>query len=103
MCVVFIPFNPDLDAKACITKLYKISLFIGNVELRFSVSRRSKNIKIKIKNVQQKKSRIWEKKGGKYGKTIAKIFRALIGRELWLQTMKWRDGGAIETSMEMGI
>ena len=82
-----IPFNPDLDV----------------VELRFSVSRRSKNIKIKIKNVQQKKSRIWEKKGGKYGKTIAKIFRALIGRELWLQTMKWRDGGAIETSMEMGI
>ena len=60
MCVVFIPFNPDLDVKACITKFYNISLFIGNVELRFSVSRRSKNIKIKIKNVQQKKSRIWE-------------------------------------------
>ena len=66
----------------------------------FSVSRRSKKIKIKIKNVQQKKSRIWEMKGGKYAKTIAKIFRALIGRELWLQTM---NGGAIETSMEMGI
>ena len=103
MCVVLLPFNPDLDVKSCITKLYKISFFIGNVELRFSVSRRSKKIKFKIKNVQQKKSRIWEMKGGKYAKTIAKIFRALIGRELWLETMECHDGGAIETSLEMGI
>ena len=42
-------------------------------------------------------------KGGKYAKTIAKIFRALIGRELWLETMECHDGGAIETSLEMGI
>ena len=40
---------------------------------RFSVSRHSKQIKIKIKTVQQIKSRIWEMKGGKCAKTIAKI------------------------------
>ena len=39
----------------------------------FSVSRHSKQIKIKIKTVQQIKSRIWEMKGGKYAKTLAKI------------------------------
>ena len=39
MCVVFLPFNPDLDVKTCITKLYEISFFIGNVELLvFSVA-----------------------------------------------------------------
>ena len=103
MCVVFISFNPDLDVKACITEFYKISFFIGNVEpLVFSVAPFKKD-QNQIKNVQQKKSRIWEMKGGKYAKTIAKIFRALIGRELWLQTMEWHDGGAIETSLKMGI
>ena len=39
----------------------------------FSVSRHSKDIKIKIKTVQQIKSRIWEMKGGNYAKTLAKI------------------------------
>ena len=39
----------------------------------FSVSRHSKQIKIKIKTVQQIKSRIWEMKGGTYTKTLAKI------------------------------
>ena len=39
----------------------------------FSVSRHSKQIKIKIRTVQQLKSRIWEMKGGKYTKTLAKI------------------------------
>ena len=39
----------------------------------FSVSRHSKQIKIIIKTVQQIKSGIWEMKGGKYTKTLAKI------------------------------
>ena len=39
----------------------------------FSVSGHSKLIKIKIKTVEQIKSRIWEMKGGKYAKTLAKI------------------------------
>ena len=39
----------------------------------FSVSRHSKWIKIKIKTVQQIKSRIWEMKGSKYAKTLAKF------------------------------
>ena len=39
----------------------------------FSVSRHSKQIKIKIKTVQWIKSRIWEKKEGKYAKALAKI------------------------------
>ena len=39
----------------------------------FSVSRHSKYIKIKIKTVQWIKSGIWEMKGGKHTKTIAKI------------------------------
>ena len=39
----------------------------------FSVSRHSKQIKIKIKTVQQIKFGIWEMKGGKYTKTLAKI------------------------------
>ena len=39
----------------------------------FSVSRHSKQIKIKIKTLQQIKSGIWEMKGGKYTKTLAKI------------------------------
>ena len=39
----------------------------------FSVSRYSKQIKIKIKSVQQMKSGIWEMKGGKYTKFLAKI------------------------------
>ena len=39
----------------------------------FSVSRHSKQIKIKIKTVQQVKSGIWEMKGGKYTKFLAKI------------------------------
>ena len=41
--------------------------------LWFSVSRHLKQIKIKIKTVQQIKSGIWEIKGGKYTKTLAKI------------------------------
>ena len=40
---------------------------------QFSVSRHSKQIKIKIRTVQQFKSRIWEMKRGKYTKTVAKI------------------------------
>ena len=39
----------------------------------FSVSCHSKQSKIKIKTVQQIKSRIWEMKGGKYAKTLTKI------------------------------
>ena len=39
----------------------------------FSVSRHSKQIKIKIKTMRQVKSRIWQIKGGKYTKTLAKI------------------------------
>ena len=39
----------------------------------FSVSHHSKQIKIKIKTVQQIKSGIWEIKRGKYTKTLAKI------------------------------
>ena len=39
----------------------------------FPVSRHSKQIKIKIKIVQQIKSRIWEMKGGTYTKTLGKI------------------------------
>ena len=39
----------------------------------FSVSHHSKQIKIKLRTVQQFKSRIWEMKGGKYTKTLAKI------------------------------
>ena len=39
----------------------------------FSVSRHSKQIKIKIKTVQQINSRIQEMKGGTYTKTLAKI------------------------------
>ena len=40
----------------------------------FSVSRHSKWIKLKIKTIRQIKSRIWEMKGGKYTKTLAKIW-----------------------------
>ena len=39
----------------------------------FSVSHPSKSIKMKIRTVQQFKSRIWEMKGGKYTKILAKI------------------------------
>ena len=39
----------------------------------FSVSHHSKYIKIKIKTVQETKSGIWEMKGGKHTKTLAKI------------------------------
>ena len=39
----------------------------------FSVSRHYKQIKIRIKTVQQIKSRIWGMKGGTYTKTLAKI------------------------------
>ena len=39
----------------------------------FSVSRHSRQIKIKFKTVQQIKSGIWKMKGGKYTKTLAKI------------------------------
>ena len=39
----------------------------------FSVSLHSKQIKIKIKTVQQIKSIIWEMKGGTYTQTIAKF------------------------------
>ena len=39
----------------------------------FSVSRHSKQIKIKVKTVQQIKSRIWEMIGGTYTKNLAKI------------------------------
>ena len=40
----------------------------------FSVSRHSKQIKIKIKTVRQIKSRIQEMKGGKYTKALDKIW-----------------------------
>ena len=39
----------------------------------FSESRHSKQIKMKIKTVQQIKYGIWEMKGGKYTKTLAKV------------------------------
>ena len=38
------------------------------------MSRHPKKIKIKIKTARQIKSRIWEMKGGKYTKTLAKIW-----------------------------
>ena len=55
MCVVFILFNPDLDVKACITELYKIPFFIGNVELLvFSVApfKKDQNQKRSTEKVQ---------------------------------------------------
>ena len=51
--------------------VYSMSLF--PIYCWFSVSRNSKQIKIKIKTGQQIKSRIWEMKEGKYAKTLAKI------------------------------
>ena len=72
----------------------------------FSVSRHSKQIKIKIKTVQQIKSRIWEMKGGKYTKTLAKIWvegiiriRDIRGNvlpkfiELCMETPCWSSSG----------
>ena len=64
----------------------------------FSVSRHSRQIKIKIKTVQQIKSGIWKMKGGKYTKTLAKsqvrrIFRIEISEEMFypnLQRFVWR-------------
>ena len=45
----------------------------------FSVPRHSKQIKLKIKTVQKITSGIWEMKGGKYAKTLAKIqFRGIF-------------------------
>ena len=41
--------------------------------LVFSVTS-SKKIKMKIKTIRVQKSRIWEMKGGKYTKTLAKIW-----------------------------
>ena len=72
----------------------------------FSVSRHSKQIKIKLKTILQKKSRIWEMKGGKYTKTLAKIWiegiiriRDIRGNvlpkfiELCMETPCWNSSG----------
>ena len=64
----------------------------------FSVSRHSKQIKIKIKTIRQIKSRFWEVKGGKYTKTLAKIWvegiiSIEISEEMFypnLQSFIWR-------------
>ena len=56
-------------SQQCLVKLNTSTL----TNCWFSVSRHSKQIKIKIKTVQQIKSRIWEMKGGTYTKTLAKI------------------------------
>ena len=64
----------------------------------FSVSRHSKQIKIKVKTVQQIKSRIWEMKEGKYGKTSPRFrseqyFVYDISKEMFypnLQRFVWR-------------
>ena len=72
----------------------------------FSVSRYSKQIEIKIKTVQLTKSRIWEMKGGKYAKTLAKIqVREIdIGRtvlskfiEICMETPRWCSSGWVPT------
>ena len=68
MCVVFILFNPDLDVKACITELYKISFFIGNVELLvFSVApfkkhqnQNKKRSTEKVQNLGKERRKIWK-------------------------------------------
>ena len=72
----------------------------------FSVSRHSKQIKIKIKTVRQIKSRIQEMKGGKYTKTLDKIWvKGVIRRrdirgnvlpkfiELCMETPCWSSSG----------
>ena len=62
----------NLKKLAGIYQHFEICQFSARVLLVF-VSRHSKQIKIKIKTVQQIKSGIWEMKGGKYTKTLAKI------------------------------
>ena len=59
----------------------------------FSVSRHSKQIKIKIKTVQQIKSRIWEMKGGTY--RIRDIRRNVLPKfiEICMETPCWCSPG----------
>ena len=76
----------------------------------FSVSRHSKQIKKKIKMIRQIKSRIWERKGGKYTKTLTKIWvegiiriRDIRGNvlpkfiELCMETPCWSSSGRAPT------
>ena len=79
-CLKTIPFTAAHTYKAHIWQ-YPLPGFYGmsdNEYCWFLVSRHSKQIKIKIKNVQQIKSRNWEMKESKYARTLAKILVTAI-------------------------
>ena len=84
----------------------RTTLVCHNNNCWFLVSRHSKQIKIKIKTVRQIKSRIGEMKGGKYKKTLPKIWvegiirvRDIRGnvspkfKELCMETPCWSSSG----------
>ena len=70
--------------------------YIYSKQCWFSVSRHSKQIQMKIKTVQQIKTRIWEIKGDTYTTTLAKIqvrgiFRKRDIRRPVFNTQTYRD------------
>ena len=92
-----------VDCNKAYRKIPKIS---PSLYCWFSVSRHSKKIKIKMKTIGQIKSRIWEMKGGKYTKTLAKIWvegiigiRDILGNvlpkfiQLCMETPCWSSSG----------
>ena len=112
-----VSFTPNYDQlkKLFYTKTEKVIL--GNcpregISLLFSVSRHSKQIKIKITTVQQIKSGIWEVKGGTCTKTLAKnqvrgIFRIYeVSEEMFYPNLKrfvWRrHAGAHQDELQHG-